>query len=211
MKKILLALAAGAALAGCSTTSQKAPENYPQLTVKADEANTFVFAKQNLKLGQYAKAYIAPVLVQVGNDQGVKDVTDDEAYKLAAYTQQRLKEAMAKHFLIVGSPGNGVLTVRFQIMDMQPTSKAQMAMMLPPFAMINMVSPKGVFMGSITLAGELYEGLAKEASVAFVATRSRPGIDASVAFSRWAVAEKVVDNAAVRLAEDLANERSAGN
>lgn len=83
-------------------------------------------------------------------------------------------------------------------------------MMVPPFAMINMLSPKGLFLGSITLAGELYEGSAKEPSVAFVATRSRPGVDASVAFSRWAVAEKIIDNAAERLASDLESERAAG-
>ena len=78
-----------------------------------------------------------------------------------------------------------------------------MVMMVPPFALINMVSPKGLFIGSVTVGGELYEGLAREPSVAFVATRSRPGIDAASAFGRWSAAEKVLENAAERLATDL--------
>lgn len=45
---------------------------------------------------------------------------------------------------------------------------------------------------------------------AFVGTRSRPGADATVAFERWAVAEKIIDNAADRLAGDLDSERAAG-
>lgn len=211
MKTTLTALALGIALAGCSTGNLKAPDSYPQLTVKADEANTLLFAKPNLKLGQYTKAYIAPVRVQISNDQGTKDVTDADAQKLAAHTQRRLKEEMGKRLTLVGEPGPGVLTVRFLITDLEPTSKAQLVMMVPPFAMVNMLSPKGVFLGSITLAGELYEGLGEEPSVAFVGTRSRPGVDATVALGRWAVAEKIIDNAAERLAEDLAKSREAGN
>ena len=211
MKTTLTALALVLVLAGCSTGNLKAPDSYPQLTVKADEANTLLFAKPNLKLGQYTQACIAPVRVQVSNDQGTKDVTDAEAQKLAAYTQRRLKEEMGKRVTLVNEPGPGVLTVRFLITDLEPTSKAQLVMMVPPFAMVNMLSPKGAFLGSITLAGELYEGLAQEASVAFVGTRSRPGVDATVAFSRWAVAEKIIDNAAERLADDLAKAREAGN
>lgn len=211
MRKIVIALALGATLAGCASTSLKTPNNYPQLSVKADEMDTLVFTKPNIKLGQYTKAYVAPVLIKVDNGQGTNDVTDEEALRLANYTQQRLKEKLSQRLTLVGKPGADVLAVRFQITDMKPTSKAQVVMMVPPFAMINMLSPKGVFLGSITLAGELYEGLAPEPSVAFVASRSRPGIDASVAFSRWAVAEKIIDNATERLANDLTKEQAAGN
>lgn len=210
MKANVIALSFALVLVGCSTTTLKAPADYPKLSVKADESNTLVFAKPDLRLGQYSKAYIAPVLVQIGNDHGVLDVSDDESKKLARYAENRLKENLSKHLTIVKQPGADVLSVRFRITDLQPTSKAQIAMMVPPFAMINMLSPKGLFLGSITMAGELYEGSAKEASVAFVATRSRPGVDASVAFSRWAVAEKIIDNAAERLASDLESERTAG-
>ena len=210
MKANVIALSFALVLVGCSTTTLKAPADYPKLSVKADESNTLVFAKPDLRLGQYSKAYTAPVLVQIGNDHGVLDVSDDESKKLARYAENRLKENLSKHLTIVKQPGADVLSGRLPVTDLQPTSKAQIAMMVPPFAMINMLSPKGLFLGSITLAGELYEGSAKEPSVAFVATRSRPGLDASVAFSRWAVAEKIIDNAAERLASDLESERTAG-
>lgn len=211
MKTTMTVLALGLALTGCSAGKPKSPDGYPQLMVKADESNTLLFAKPNLRLGQYTKAYIAPVRVQISNDQGTKDITDVEAQTLALYTQRRLKEEMGMKLTLVGEPGPGVLTVRFLITDLEPTSKAQLVMMMPPFAMLNMVSPKGAFFGSITLAGELYEGLDKEPSVAFVGTRSRPGIDATVAFQRWAVAEKIIDNAAARLADDLAKAYEVGN
>lgn len=206
MKAIAYTGALVATLVGCSSASLKAPEDYPRLSLKADEANTLVFAKQNLKLGKYKKAYVAPILIQIGNEQGTKDVSDEEANNLARYAERRLKENLAKRMTLVDGPAADVLSVRFRILDLEPTSKAQIAMLVPPFAMINMLSPKGAFLGSITLAGELYEGDAQEPSVAFVGTRSRPGVDATVAFSRWAVAEKIIDNAAERLASDLENE-----
>lgn len=211
MKNALAAIVISVAVAGCSTGPMKAPASYPQLNIKADEANTLLFTKPDLKLGQYSKVYIAPVKVQISNDQGVKDVSDAETATLAAYTERRLKEELGKHATLVNGLAPDVLSVRFMITDLEPTSKAQLVMMVPPFALVNMLSPKGAFLGSITLAGELHEGLESDASVAFVATRSRPGADASVAFSRWAVAERIIDNAAERLASDLAKARETGH
>lgn len=203
MKAILLVVATGVILSGCTSTSIRIPDDYPRLILKADEANTLVFTKNNLQLGKYTKVYVAPVLIQIGNAQGTKDVSDAEANKLARFAELRLKEHLGKRMTLVNSPAADVLSVRFRILDLEPTSKAQIAMLVPPFAMVNMLSPKGAFLGSITLAGELYEGNAREPSVAFVGSRSRPGVDASVAFQRWAVAEKIIDNAAERLANDL--------
>lgn len=194
---------------GCVTTqSPRVPDDYPRLTLKADEPNTLFFVKPGLQLGRYTKVHIAPVVVQISDDQGVAEVTSAEARQLARYTEQQLKNNLSRGMTLVEQPGAGVLSVRFRITDLKPTSKAQLAMMVPPFALINMLSPKGAFLGSITLAGELYEGMAKEASVAFIGTRSRPGADATVAFERWAVAEKIIDTAAERLARDLENERT---
>lgn len=204
-----MAVAISFVLAGCTSAPIKGPADYPQLNVKADESNTLIFTKPGLDLGSFKKAYVAPVQIQVSNAQGVSNVSDADAQKLAAYTEKSLKEQLGKQMVLVSAPGADVLSVRFRILELEPTSKAQIAMMLPPFSLINMLSPKGAFHGSITLAGELIEGNAKDASVAFVATRSRPGIDASVAFSTWAVAEKVIDNAAERLAKDLEGQRAA--
>jgi hypothetical protein len=66
-----------------------------------------------------------------------------------------------------------------------------------------MVSLKGLFIGLVSVGGELYDGRASAPSVAVVAARSRPGIDAASAFGRWSAAEKVLGNAAERLATDL--------
>ena len=204
-----VALTAPVLAAACATTQPpRAPADYPRLTIKADEPNTLFFPKPGLQLGRYTKVHIAPVVVQISDDQGVKDVTSAEAAQLARYTEQQLKDNLSRGMTLVAQPGAGVLSVRFRITDLKPTSKAQLVMMVPPFAVINMLSPKGAFLGSITLAGELYEGTAKEPSVAFIGTRSRPGADATVAFERWAVAEKIIDTAAERLARDLENERS---
>ena len=206
IKAILSAVTLGVILIGCSSAPPRVPDDFPRLILKADEANTLVFSRQNLQLGKYKKVYVAPVLVQIANEQNTRDISDEEANKLARYAEWRLKESLAKRMTLVNRPAADVLSVRFRILDIEPTSKAQIAMFVPPFAMINMLSPKGAFLGSITLAGELYEGDAREPSVAFVGTRSRPGIDATVAFQRWAVAEIIIDNAAERLASDLENE-----
>lgn len=209
MKSSLKLFALALLVAGCATSTLQAPADYPQLSVKADEPNTLFFAKPKLQLGHYRKVHVAPVLVQITDDRGTREVSDAEARQVAAYAEQRLKKVLGATMMLVDQPGPGVLSVRFRITGLEPTSKAQIAMMVPPFAMINMLSPKGTFLGSITLAGALHEGDDSQPSVAFVATRSRPGIDASVAFTRWGVVEKVIDHAAERLADELARQRGS--
>ena len=191
-------------LSACSTTpAPRAPDDYPRLSVKADEPNTLRFAKPGIDLSSYAKVFVAPVGVHLGEDGARQDVGDAEARAVAAFAERVLKEKLSRTRQLVAAPAPDVLSVRFRIIGLEPTSSVQMVMMVPPFALINMVSPKGLFIGSVTVGGELYEGLAREPSVAFVATRSRPGIDAASAFGRWSAAEKVLENAAERLATDL--------
>lgn len=190
-------------LAGCSSaTKLTPPSEYPKLTVSADESNTLIFTKPGLDLSGYKKIWIEPVRVRA-KGLAEADVKDGEAQELAAYTQQAFKEALAKRFEITSSIAPDVLRIRLLITDLQPTGAAQAVMMVPPFAMVNMVSPKGAFLGSITLGGEFFEGNSSTASVAFLVYRSRPGIDATVAFGRWTAVKKVIDNAAERLARDL--------
>ena len=145
---------------------------------------------------------IEPTRVRLPQE-GTAAATADETAELTAYVDERLRQSLAKSFEIVDTPAHDVLRIRFSIVGAEPTKKAQMVMMVPPFAMVNMVSPKGAFTGSVTLAGEFFDGSEQEASAAFVAYGSRPGVDASVAFRRWDAAKKVIDNVAERLASDL--------
>jgi hypothetical protein len=186
------------------------PEGFPRLTVDPNDESTLVFAKPGLDLGGYRRVFIEPVRMLSTVASETSEVKSAEALEIAQFTGKQFAEALGKQFEIVAKPGVGVLRLRFTITDLQPTSAAQVVMMVPPFAMVNMVSPKGAFVGSITLAGEFFEGTATDPSVAFVAYRSRPGIDATVAFGRWTAAKKVISNAAERLANDLVALRNKG-
>lgn len=206
MKAVTTALIAALAVttSACTSTAQlRAPADYPKLNLKADESNTLLFTKPDLNLSRFSKVYVAPVGVEIRSESSSSDVSDEEAKKIAVYAETVMKEKLAQKMALMTEPGPDVLSVRLRIIGLSPTSSAQIVMMVPPFALINLLSPKGAFIGTITVGGELYEGLAAEPSVAFVATRSRPGADATSAFGRWSAAEKVLDNAAERLANDL--------
>lgn len=191
-------------LAACSATPKlSVPEDFPQLTLKADEENTLSFADPKARFEQYNKLYIAPVKVEHGNGTTMQEVDVAEAKVIAVYMQNALKNTLSKEFEMVEQPGKDVLSIKFRIIDLQPTSAAQIAMMVPPFALINLVSTNGAFLGSMTFAGEFLEGMNSGPSAAFVAFRSRPGADATVAFGRWTAVESVIDKAAERLAQDL--------
>jgi hypothetical protein len=194
-------------LAGCAP-KLATPEGYPTLYVSPENDNVLVFAKPGLDFSPYRRVMLEPTEVHLPSTAGI----DIEAVQkeLATYVDRRLNEHLSNSFEIVGTPGPDVLRIRFRIVGAEATSKAQMVMMVPPFSMVNMVSPKGAFTGSVTLAGEFFEGESKEASAAFVAYGSRPGIDATVAFRRWDAAKKVIDKVAERLARDLEALRSAG-
>ena len=196
------------AVAGCTvTTPSQAPDGYPVLSVSADEPNTLLFTHPDMNLGAFDRIHVAPVVVVIRSDDKTTTVTTDEARRIGMHAETALRAQLGKHFEVVDKPAVDALGVYFRITDLEPTNAAQVAMMMPPFAMVNMSSPKGAFLGSITISGEIYEGLAEQPSVAFLATRSRPDIDASAAFGRWTVAEKVLDRAAERLAADLDEER----
>lgn len=204
MNRIMRSLLCGlgvAALAACSP-KLTTPEGFPALYVSPDNGNVLVFAEPDLDFSHYRKVLIEPTRVRLPQE-GTAAATADETAELTAYVDERLRQSLAKSFEIVDTPAHDVLRIRFSIVGAEPTKKAQMVMMVPPFAMVNMVSPKGAFTGSVTLAGEFFDGSEQEASAAFVAYGSRPGVDASVAFRRWDAAKKVIDNVAERLASDL--------
>ncbi len=192
------------ALGGCASTQLRVPEDFPRMTVDPKDESTLVFAKPGLQLGRYRRVYLDPVRMLVRENGKEAAITSDEATQIAAHMQSAFRTALGKEFEIAPAPGSDVLRIRLSVTDIKPTNAAQVAMMVPPFAMVNLVSPEGAFMGSITLAGEFFEENQTQPSAAFVAYRSRPGADATVAFSRWAAAKKVIDNAAQRLARDLA-------
>jgi hypothetical protein len=195
-------------LAGCAVQPpSQAPDDYPVLSVSADEPNTLLFTHPDMNLGAFDRIHVAPVVVVIRSGDQTTKVTTDEARRIGVRAETALKEQLGKHFELVDKPAADALGVYFRITDLEPTSAAQVVMMMPPFATVNMSSPEGAFLGSITISGEIYEGLADQPSVAFLATRSRPDIDASAAFGRWTVAEKVLDRAAERLATDLDEER----
>ena len=195
------------ALVGCAP-KLATPEGYPTLYVSPDNDNVLVFAKPGLDFSPYRRVMIEPTEVHLPDAEGI----DIEAVQkeLANYVDAKLNEKLSRSFEIVAKPAPDVLRIRFRIVGAEATSKAQLVMMVPPFSMVNMVSPKGAFTGSVTLAGEFLEGDSKEASAAFVAYGSRPGIDATVAFRRWDAAKKVIDKVTERLASDLEALHSAG-
>ncbi|NGP53557.1 DUF3313 family protein [Thioalkalivibrio sp. XN8] len=195
-------------LSGCAVTApQQGTPDYPVLTVSADEPNTLLFTRPDMQLGGFDKIHVAPVIVAIRGDQQQTEVATDEARRIGMHAETALKEQLGQYFELVDRPAADALGVYFRITELEPTGAAQAAMMLPPFAQVNVLSPKGPSLGSITISGEIYEGLAEQPSVAFLATRGRAGVDATAAFGRWAVAEQVLDRAAARLAQDLDQER----
>lgn len=206
---IMLSLVGTLLLGACSNTTElRAPADYPHLSVKADEENTLVFTAPDAQFGKYRKVHVASVRIQTGKGNTTTDLAPEEARGIAAYAEKAFRQALAKDFRVVDQPAADVLTLRFRVIDLEPTSAAQAAMMVPPFALINLMSSKGAFMGSITLAGEFFEGNALRPAAAFVAFRSRPGIDAASAFGKWTAVEKIIDKGAERLATDLLNART---
>ena len=204
MNRIMRSLLCGLGVVTLAACSPKltTPEGFPALYVSPDNGNVLIFAKPDLDFSHYRKVLIEPTRVKLPQE-GTAAATEDETAQLAAYVDERLRQSLAKLFEIVDTPADDVLRIRFSIVGAEPTNKAQMVMMVPPFAMVNMVSPKGAFTGSVTLAGEFFDGSSQEASAAFVAYGSRPGIDATVAFRRWDAAKKVIDNVTEQLASDL--------
>ena len=186
-------------VAGCSP-KLVAPEGYPSLYVSPENDDVLVFAKPGLDLRGYRKIHLEPTQARLPGDAAA---SDEDAKELAVYVDAKLRENLGRAFDLVDAPADDVLRIRFTVVDAEPTKKAQMIMLVPPFATVNMVSPKGAFTGSVTLGGEFFEGRADEASAAFVAYGSRPGIDATVAFRKWDAAKRVIDRTTAKLASDL--------
>ncbi|MDZ7651757.1 MAG: DUF3313 domain-containing protein [Burkholderiaceae bacterium] len=202
--RVLTASALAFLIGGCAAPTLKAPGDYPQLTVDASDDSILVFTQPGLDLSGFRKVLVEPVRMQARAGGKDEPVTTKEAQLIAEYLRTTVSGRLGKEFTLVDAPAADVLRIRFTVTDLQPTGAAQILMLVPPFSTVNLVSPKGAFTGSITLGGEFFEGAAPQASAAFLVYRSRPGIDATVAFGRLDAAKKVIDNFAERLAKDLA-------
>ena len=142
----LVSIAFAFGLTACSSAPElRAPADYPRLSVKADEENTLSFAEPTAQFGKFKKIYFAPVRIQASDHDSMKDVDPAEAKAVAAYANKAFRQSLSKHYQLADQQAADVLTIRFRIIDLKPTDAAQAVMLVPPFALINLVSSKGAF------------------------------------------------------------------
>lgn len=122
---------------------------------------------------------------------------------MASCSRQQFAREPGKQLTVASSSAYDVFRLSLSTTDLQPASAADAVIVVPPFAIINVLIPRSTFIGSTTMAGEPFEGNATVSSTAFVVRRSRSGIDATVASGRWTAARQIIANTAEKLAGAL--------
>jgi len=166
----------------------------------------FIYVDKSHDFSPYRRLLIEPVVVYGAADHGFGDLPDAERARVAAFIDAQARAILARtQYPITTAPGPDVLRLRLTLVGMT-ASRAMlqgMTYVIPVGAALNLVKGasggSGTFMGSVTLAGEFYDGAAGNLLAGFVATRSPNALNVTALSSAYEAAEQ----GAVSLLEDL--------
>ena len=208
---LMLAFATSTLLmGGCASIKPEATEG-PKMSVPLKSEPEFpralVYRKEGVDFKQYTKFLIEPVEIYQGEDAHFKNVPQSDQQIIADLIRKELTRTLQKGYEVVDQPGPGVLQMKFILVGVQLTQ--------PALATITHLSPVGIvmnlgkgaagqsgtFMGSVTIAGELYDSQSNTLVGAFLSKRGPDAMDLTATWTGLDAAKTAVTEWAERFKE----------
>lgn len=194
-------------LCGCSSTKPKmteGPESQVPLQASEEFPHSLIYKKPGVDYKQYTKFMIEPVVIYQGKDAQFKKVPEKDQQMIANFIQSEFTRALKQGYEVVDQPGPGVLRMKFTLAGIQLTQPALAA--VTHFTPIGMAmnlgraagGMNGSFMGTVTLAGELYDGEDQTLVASFLTKRGPLAMDVTATLSGIEAAKKAVSDIADR-------------
>lgn len=193
MRKIVLAAACLALLAGCNrgqpsqtVATQVTPEG-AQLQQVGD--GTYVYRTPGIDIKKYHGIYVAPTVIYNGPDAVFDGVTQQDLQNLAALATTDFRRELATKYVVVDQPTATSITLQLTIAGVTRSRPGMdAATKLNPVGLFASVArgaagKPSAFVGSATLAGEITASSSGEVLGGFVAKRSPQSFDIDAALS----------------------------
>jgi hypothetical protein len=189
MTRLPIAVAAAAllALAGCASPQPHSGagirKSYP-LGVSDRDEGALVYRAPDLQVGNYTRGFfLDPVTIYSGSDAEFSGLDEGRRRELAQNLLDEFRKALSEKYLIAPAPGPGVIRLRLTLVDVAISRPAlSTALRLTPFGFAMTLGRQaaglpGAMTGSVTFAGEIFDGGDGRLLGAFLTKQSPPALD----------------------------------
>ncbi len=198
-------------VAGCASGPQeyKGLESSSRLQPSADFPHTLIYKKPGIEGKKYTKFIIDPVEIYKGEDARFGGASPEDQQKIAEFVKTEFTRILQDGYAIVDAPGPNVLRLKFTLAGLEKTNPAMATVthVIPIGIVMNLgksaAGMNGSFMGSVTLAGELYDSGTNTLVFSFLTKKAPNAMDITTVFTGLDAAKKSVTELAEKFKENI--------
>jgi hypothetical protein len=213
MKRLycIIALAIVFCVTGCASGPReyKGLESASRLQPSADFPHTLIYKKPDVDGKKYTKFIIDPVEIYKGEDAQFGGASLEDQKKIAGFVKAEFTRILQDGYAIVNAPGPDVLRLKFTLAGLEKTNPAMATVthVIPIGLVMNLgksaAGMSGSFMGSVTLAGELYDSGTNTLVFAFLTKKTPNAMDITTVLTGLDAAKKSVTELAEKFKENI--------
>ncbi len=200
MFRLVIPLFAVALVAGCSSTPKpkESLESSGQLKPSPEFPNSLIYKKEGEDFKKYVRFQIDPVALYQGADAEFKKVSEADKQMIADWVKSEFTRILQQDYAVVDSAGPDVMRIKFTLAGIQTTQPAlaTVSHLLPIGMVMNLgksaAGSKGSFMGSVVLAGEMYDSQDNTRVAAFLTRKGPNAMDLTAALTSLQAAKTAV-------------------
>lgn len=155
---------------------------------------TLRYTNPKIKLGNYSKFIIDPVVVHFHSKAKGADISSKELAELRQYMYATIHNAVLDHYNVVRRAGPGVARIRVALTDIKKSSPAMNILPATKIA--------GIGLGGASMEAELIDSQTGEQIIAVIDSQEGKRLSLE-GLSKWGDAKSVMDNWAQRFKERL--------
>ncbi len=198
-------------VAGCAGGPQeyKGIESASKLQPSADFPHTLIYKKPGIEGKKYTQFIIDPVEIYKGEDARFGGASPEDQQKIAEFVKTEFTRILQDGYAIVNAPGPNVLRLKFTLAGLEKTNPAMATVthVIPIGIVMNLgksaAGMNGSFMGSVTLAGELYDSQTNTLVFSFLTKKAPNAMDITTVFTGLDAAKKSITELAEKFKENI--------
>jgi hypothetical protein len=168
-----------------------------------------IYKKPGVEEKRYVKFIVDPVEIYKGEDARFDGVPPEDQKKIAEFVESEFTRILQDSYAVVYAPGPDVLRLKFTLAGLEKTKPAMATVthVIPIGLAMNLgksaAGMSGSFMGSVTLAGELYDSQTNTLVFSFLTKKAPNAMDVTTVLTGLDAAKKSVTELAEKFKENI--------
>lgn len=182
---------------GCATTkTEPKGTEIPfskSLATHPEDVRALLYVNPDAPKKNYSKLFIAPVQIYQGDDNGFGTLPKEDKQMMADFISKEMNRIIGERYEIVETPGHDTLHIQLILVGLEKTNTVMRSLTYGnPMGMSmnlakGLAGKEGVYLGSVTLAGEFIDSETGIVRSAFMGKIYPFALD--VSFSPWDAAK----------------------